>query len=151
MKFLFLKQHMDLVGPRTSYSYNEDLKPQDLLSHFKSKTSMYETLLYYKCDFVILTTRTNSPWLQTLASTIDGDGSWSCSAPAGGSSNAVNLLKGIYDATSARDIFATTNMTSEFTNLKTVSLKVMNNNVSIPGKTGTKFLQNNKISRGKNH
>ena len=72
MKFLFLKQHMDLVGPRTTYSYNEDLKPQDLLSHFKSKTSMYETLLYYKCDFVILTTRTNSPWLQTLASTIDG-------------------------------------------------------------------------------
>lgn len=87
--------------------------------------------------------------LTSLAGTIDGDGSWSCSAPAGGSSSAVNLLKGIYDATSARDIFATTNMTSEFKNLKTVSLKVMNNNVSIPGKTGTKFLQNNKISRGK--
>ena len=40
-------------------------------------------------------------------------------------------------------------MTSVFTNLKTVSLKVANNNTSIPGKTGTTWLQNNAIARGK--
>ena len=87
--------------------------------------------------------------LTELASTINGDGNWTCSAASSYADSSVNLLKGIYETTSSRDIFATTNMTSEFTNLKTVSLKVMNNNVSIPGKTGTKFLQNNKISRGK--
>ncbi|HAI41967.1 MAG TPA: hypothetical protein DCM40_29530, partial [Maribacter sp.] len=85
--------------------------------------------------------------LTELASAINGDGNWTCTAA--NSVASVNLLKGIYNTASSRDIFATTNMTSEFTNLKTVSLKVMNNNVSIPGKTGTKFLQNNKISRGK--
>ena len=36
-----------------------------------------------------------------------------------------------------------------FQNLKTVSLKIANNNTSIPGKTGTTWLQNNAISRGK--
>ena len=87
--------------------------------------------------------------LTELASTINGDGNWTCSAANSYADSSVNLLKGIYETTSSRDIFATTNMTSEFTNLKTVSLKIANNNVSIPGKTGTKFLQNNKISRGK--
>ena len=87
--------------------------------------------------------------LTELASTINGDGNWTCSAASSYADSSVNLLKGIYETTSSRDIFATTNMTSEFTNLKTVSLKIANNNVSIPGKTGTKFLQNNKISRGK--
>jgi len=85
--------------------------------------------------------------LTNLASTINVDGNWTCSAA--NSVDSVNLLKGIYNTASSRDIFATTNMTSEFKNLKTVSLKIANNNVSIPGKTGTKFLQNNKISRGK--
>ncbi len=87
--------------------------------------------------------------LTELASAINGDGNWSCSATSSYADSSVNLLKGIYNTASSRDIFATTNMTSEFTNLKTVSLKIANNNVSIPGKTGTKFLQNNKISRGK--
>lgn len=87
--------------------------------------------------------------LTELASTINGDGNWTCSAASSYADSSVNLLKGIYETTSSRDIFATTNMTSEFTNLKTVALKIANNNVSIPGKTGTKFLQNNKISRGK--
>jgi len=36
-----------------------------------------------------------------------------------------------------------------FSNLKTVSLKIANNNTSIPGKTGTTWLQNKAISRGK--
>ena len=38
---------------------------------------------------------------------------------------------------------------AEFSNLKTLSLKLTNNNTPIPGKTGTTWLQNNKISRGK--
>jgi len=85
--------------------------------------------------------------LTNLASTINGDGNWSCSAT--NSVASLNLLKGIYNTAASRDIFATTNMTSVFTNLKTVSLKIANNNVSIPGKTGTTWLQNNKIARGK--
>ena len=87
--------------------------------------------------------------LTQLASTINSDANWSCSATSSYALSSVNLLKGIYNTAASRDIFATTNMTSEFKNLKTVALKIANNNVSIPGKTGTKFLQNNKISRGK--
>ena len=98
-------------------------------------------------DGTIDLTNASFDTLTELASAINGDGNWTCTAA--NSVASVNLLKGIYNTASSRDIFATTNMTSEFTNLKTVSLKVMNNNVSIPGKTGTKFLQNNKISRGK--
>jgi hypothetical protein len=98
-------------------------------------------------DGTIDLTNASFDTLTELASAINGDGNWTCTAA--NSVASVNLLKGIYNTASSRDIFATTNMTSEFTNLKTVSLKIANNNVSIPGKTGTKFLQNNKISRGK--
>jgi len=38
---------------------------------------------------------------------------------------------------------------TEFTNLKTVSLKIANNNTPIPGKIDSKWLQNSKIARGK--
>ena len=100
-------------------------------------------------DGTIDLTNASFDTLTELASAINGDGNWTCSATSSYADSSVNLLKGIYNTASSRDIFATTNMTSEFTNLKTVSLKVMNNNVSIPGKTGTKFLQNNKIVRGK--
>ena len=98
-------------------------------------------------DGTIDLTNASFDTLTELASAINGDGNWTCTAA--NSVASVNLLKGIYNTASSRDIFATTNMTSEFTNLKTVSLKIANNNVSIPGKTGTKFLQNNKIARGK--
>jgi len=98
-------------------------------------------------DGTIDLTNASFDTLTELASAINGDGNWTCTAA--NSVASVNLLKGIYNTASSRDIFATTNMTSEFTNLKTVALKIANNNVSIPGKTGTKFLQNNKISRGK--
>lgn len=85
--------------------------------------------------------------LTNLASTINGDGNWTCSAA--NSVDSVHLLKGIYNTASSRDIFATTNMTSVFSNLKTVSLKIANNNTSIPGKSGTTWLQNYKVARGK--
>jgi len=64
-----------------------------------------------------------------------------------------NLLKGIYKMTaSGVNIPAVTDTDqtlTEFPNLKTVSLKIANNNTSIPGKTDSKWLQNNVISRGK--
>lgn len=66
MKVLFMKQQHDMIGPKSSYSYSNDMKPLDLLSHFNSKTSLFETLLYYKCDFIIVPTVVDSPWLQTL-------------------------------------------------------------------------------------
>ena len=77
-----------------------------------------------------------------------------------GSDKSVNLLKGIYKM--AGSTFAnipgvqstSIGETAEgnmafFSNLKTVSLKIANNNTSIPGKTGTTWLQNNAIARGK--
>ena len=64
-----------------------------------------------------------------------------------------NLLKGIYKMTASTvniPAVADTDATlTEFSNLKTVSLKIANNNTSIPGKTDSKWLQNNGIGRGK--
>jgi len=64
-----------------------------------------------------------------------------------------NLLKGIYKMTAGTvnipAVASTTQTLTEFNNLKTVSLKIVNNNTSIPGKTDSKWLQNNGIGRGK--
>ena len=65
-----------------------------------------------------------------------------------------NLVKGIYkltagSATNIPAVASTTQTLTEFSNLKTVSLKIANNNTSIPGKTDGKWLQNNGIGRGK--
>ena len=65
-----------------------------------------------------------------------------------------NLIKGIYkltagSATNIPAVASTTQTLTEFNNLKTVSLKIANNNTSIPGKTDGKWLQNNGIGRGK--
>ena len=64
-----------------------------------------------------------------------------------------NLLKGIYKMTgSAVNIPCVADADSTLTtipNLKTVSLKIANNNTPIPGKTDGKWLQNNGIGRGK--
>ena len=64
-----------------------------------------------------------------------------------------NLLKGIYKMTAGvvnipavADIDSTL---TEFTNLKTVSLKIANNNTPIPGKTDGIWVQNSAIGRGK--
>ncbi len=74
----------------------------------------------------------------------------------------VNLLKGIYSTDTARTIsgvntaVATGVLPQTFDNLKTVSLKIANNNTSIPGKVTrgatsniTKWLQNAAVGRGK--
>ena len=75
-----------------------------------------------------------------------------------GSDKSVNLLKGIYKMTGSLKSIPGVQSTSVdgaegdmalFQNLKTVALKIANNNTAIPGKTGTTWLQNNAISRGK--
>tara|TARA_R100000700_G_scaffold1649_1_gene3838 strand:+ start:421 stop:1770 length:1350 start_codon:yes stop_codon:yes gene_type:complete len=64
-----------------------------------------------------------------------------------------NLLKGIYKMTAgAVNIPAVTDTDqtlTEISNLKTVSLKIANNNTPIPGKVDGKWVQNSKIARGK--
>jgi hypothetical protein len=82
-----------------------------------------------------------------------------CVAGSGaGSDKSVNLLKGIYKMTGSLVEIPGVQSTSVdgaegdmalFQNLKTVALKIANNNTAIPGKTGTTWLQNNAISRGK--
>jgi len=66
LKVLFLKQAHDNLGPKNSYGYDEDISALELLNHFNGKTSLFESLLYYKCDFVIIPTKVVSPWLHTL-------------------------------------------------------------------------------------
>ena len=70
-----------------------------------------------------------------------------------GSADPQNLLKGIYKMTGSNvDIPAvadTDTTLTEFTNLKTVSLKIANNNTPIPGKTDGIWCQNSAIGRGK--
>ena len=64
-----------------------------------------------------------------------------------------NLLKGIYKMTASTvnipAVASTTQTLTAFSNLKTVSLKIANNNTPIPGKTDSIWLQNNGIGRGK--
>ena len=90
--------------------------------------------------------------MEEVKALIHADSNWTCTR--GGSDVASqNLLKGIYSTESSQEIFAATSMAA-FSNLKTVSLKIANNNTSISGKaTGddasTKWLLNNAISRGK--
>jgi len=64
-----------------------------------------------------------------------------------------NLLKGIYKMTAGTvnipAVASTTQTLTAFNNLKTVSLKIANNNTPIPGKTDSKWLQNNGMARGK--
>ena len=64
-----------------------------------------------------------------------------------------NLLKGTYRMTGSAVnipcIADASETLTEFTNLKTVSLKIANNNTPIPGKIDGKWLQNSKIARGK--
>jgi len=105
-----------------------------------------------------------------ISTLIEADSNWGSTVlGSGGAELSANLLKGIYytgtdadedeaDGSQANLYVATdadgTGMTTTFTNLKTVALKIANNNTPISGKaTGddasTKWLSNNAISRGK--
>ena len=82
------------------------------------------------------------------------DSGWSgWTVTKGGSTvSSLDLLKGKYNTESAVNVYATDNMTTTFSNLKTVKLKIANNNVPVAGKTTrnsvTKWLAHNAISRG---
>ena len=82
---------------------------------------------------------------------IHDDANWSCTR-AGADTSTVNLLKGIYNTEASRTIYAVDDMNTSFDNLKTVKLKIANNNVPVAGKTTrnsvTKWLANNNMSRG---
>ena len=102
---------------------------------------------------------------------VDGDANWGSSIlGSGGAELSQNILKGIYrtadstvdDADSTNTGNASlyvatdadgTGMTTTFSNLKTIALKVANNNTPIAGKhtrnSVTKWLQNESIGRGK--
>lgn len=66
LKVLFVKQAYDNLGPKSSYGWSDDISAEGLLKHFCGKTSLFETLLYYKSDFLIVPTPFGSPWLNTL-------------------------------------------------------------------------------------
>jgi len=105
--------------------------------------------------------------LNALDTLITGDTGWDSTVlGSGGAELSANLVKGIYKTSNTIDDDAdstetgnaniyvatdvdTTGLTKEFDNLKTVVLKLANNNTSIPGKTSSTWLQNNKIARGK--
>jgi len=86
---------------------------------------------------------------------IDNKSNWAVSA-TGETSLSVNLLKGVYQTGTQRyipNVNSTTTALTSITNLKRFSLKVGNNNVSIPGRvqgadSNFKWLQNSKIARG---
>lgn len=91
---------------------------------------------------------------------INDTGLSSDSAAGAGATNdkSVNLLKGIYKMTGAlksipgvqsQSVDGAEGDMALFSNLKTVALKIANNNTAIPGKTGTTWLQNNAIARGR--
>ena len=86
---------------------------------------------------------------------INAKSNWAVSA-TGETSLSVNLLKGVYQTGTQRyipNVNSTTTALTSITNLKRFSLRIGNNNVSIPGRvTGAdssiKWLQNSKIARG---
>jgi hypothetical protein len=121
-------------------------------------------------DGIIDLTAGASDTISELSALIEADSNWGSTVlGSGGAELSENLVKGIYytgadaddDETdgSQANIYAATDadgtgMTTTFTNLKTVSLKIANNNTPISGRatgddSSVKWLLNNAISRGK--
>ena len=89
----------------------------------------------------------------TTALNTNAGGDHTVTRVAGATTEPQNLMKGIYKMIGSNVAIpivdsATTALTS-IPNLKTVSLKIANNNTPIPGKTDGKWLQNNAMGRGK--
>lgn len=106
-------------------------------------------------DGVIDLNHGNVNTIANLMGVLNGAHSGTPAAKGSGADNydTSNLLKGIYKMTGSAVnipcIADTTETLTEFTNLKTVSLKIANNNTPIPGRIDSKWLQNSKIARGK--
>lgn len=65
LRTLFVKQHLDLLGPRTSFKFDTGIE-LELLKAFQGKVSLYELLLFFKADVLVTPTRVAAPWLKTL-------------------------------------------------------------------------------------
>ena len=65
LKTLFVKQHLDLLGPRSSFNYNQS-NDRDILKAFPGKVSLFELISFFEADFLISPTRVISPWMKTL-------------------------------------------------------------------------------------
>lgn len=65
LRTLFVKQHLDLLGPRTSFKFETGIE-LELLKAFQGKVSLYELLLFFKADVLVTPTRVAAPWLKTL-------------------------------------------------------------------------------------
>ena len=105
-------------------------------------------------------THADANTINSVVARINATGLSSDSAAGSGAGNdaSANLLKGIYKMTGALKSIPGIQSTSVdcaegdmalFPNLKTVALKIANNNTAISGKTGTTWLLNNSISKGK--
>ena len=131
---------------------------------FKSTDILDDTLAASEASVpyngVLDLTHARANTINSVVDRINATGLSSDSAAGSGAGNdaSANLLKGIYKMTGALKSIPGVQSTSFdgvegdmalFQNLKTVSLKIANNNTSIPGKTGTTWLQNNAIARGK--
>ena len=103
-------------------------------------------------DGVIDLDHSNTETITELTAVLNA-GVTSSATAVNGDADPQNLLKGIYKMIGSDVTIPVINdgdpTLTEFSNLKTVALKIANNNTSIPGKTGSTWLQNNKISRGK--
>jgi hypothetical protein len=53
------------MGPRQSFKYQKG-KELEILKAFPGKTSLWELLVYFESDFLIIPTLVASPWLDTL-------------------------------------------------------------------------------------
>ena len=105
-------------------------------------------------------THADANTINSVVARINATGLSSDSAAGSGAGNdaSANLLKGIYKMTGALKSIPGIQSASFdgaegdmalFPNLKTVALKIANNNTPISGKTGTTWLLNNSISKGK--
>ena len=105
-------------------------------------------------------THADANTINSVVARINATGLSSDSAAGSGAGNdaSANLLTGIYKMTGALKSIPGIQSASFdgaegdmalFPNLKTVALKIANNNTPISGKTGTTWLLNNSISKGK--
>jgi len=105
-------------------------------------------------------THADANTINSVVARINATGLSTDSAAGSGAGNdaSANLLKGIYKMTGALKSIPGIQSASFdgaegdmalFPNLKTVALKIANNNTPISGKTGTTWLLNNSISKGK--
>ena len=140
------------VGERYLRFFKENDDPDDEYDGPDSGSSDNASMV---AEGVVDLTHSDVNALVGLRNVLNGAHSGTVAAIGSGADNyeSTNLLKGIYKMTAGQVnipcVADTAETLTEFTNLKTVSLKIANNNTPIPGKIDSKWLQNSKIARGK--